>query len=87
MNDPLDLWTIKREKSWNHVFEMLATLIKRGYPINADGKMCTCLHDVNNLSLASPSSIFPSNKLLQGFSKFYPVYQEEARGNLYRHSI
>ena len=26
------LWTIELEKSWNHLFEMVAMLMKRGYP-------------------------------------------------------
>ena len=26
------LWTIELEKSWNHLFDMVATLMKRGYP-------------------------------------------------------
>lgn len=29
------LWTIELEKSWNHLFEMVATLMKRGYPNNS----------------------------------------------------
>ena len=47
------LWTIELEKSWNHLFEMVATLMKRGYPLNAGGNSCTCPPDVNNLSSAS----------------------------------
>ena len=26
------LWTIEVEKSWAHLFDMVATLMKRGYP-------------------------------------------------------
>ena len=26
------LWTIEVEKSWSHLFDMVATLMKRGYP-------------------------------------------------------
>merc|ERR1712223_359007 len=54
------LWTIELEKSWNHLFEMVATLMKRGYPLNAGGNSCTCPPDVNNLSSASSGGIFPS---------------------------
>jgi len=26
------LWSIEVEKSWTHLFDMVATLMKRGYP-------------------------------------------------------
>jgi len=54
------LWTIELEKSWNHLFEMIALLMKRGYPLNGGGQTCTCPPDVNNLSSASSGGIFPS---------------------------
>ena len=43
------LWTIELEKSWNHLFEMVATLMKRGYPPNASSN-----------SLSINGGIFPS---------------------------
>ena len=43
------LWTIELEKSWNHLFEMVATLMKRGYPPNSSSN-----------SLAMNGGIFPS---------------------------
>ena len=64
------LWTIELEKSWNHLFEMIALLMKRGYPLNGGGQTCTCPPDVNNLSLASSGGLFPSNKWFQDFFSF-----------------
>ena len=43
------LWTIELEKSWNHLFEMVATLMKRGYPPNSSSN-----------SLSINGGIFPS---------------------------
>ena len=31
------LWSIEVEKSWNHLFDMVAVLMRRGYPSNAEG--------------------------------------------------
>ena len=31
------LWSIEVEKSWNHLFDMVAVLMRRGYPSTAEG--------------------------------------------------
>lgn len=31
------LWSIEVEKSWNHLFDMVAVLMRRGYPSSAEG--------------------------------------------------
>ncbi len=45
------LWTIELEKSWNHLFEMVAMLMKRGYPNQSQGPLTETL---------AKASIFPS---------------------------
>jgi len=45
------LWTIEVEKSWTHLFDMVATLMKRGYPGAAD--------ECNRSSIYGPS-FFPT---------------------------
>ena len=45
------LWTIELEKSWNHLFEMVATLMKRGYPGHPNN-----VAETNPL----PTGIFPT---------------------------
>ena len=48
------LWTIELEKSWNHLFDIVATLMKRGYP-NYGGPS-----EPLTSPSANPSGIFPT---------------------------
>jgi hypothetical protein len=50
------LWTIELEKSWCHLFDMVATLMKRGYPNNAGGHV----GPNNPMASPSPGGIFPT---------------------------
>ena len=52
------LWTIELEKSWNHLFEVVATLMKRGYP-NQSGIVGHTNEPMTSPS-SNPSGIFPS---------------------------
>lgn len=48
------LWTIELEKSWSHLFDMVAMLMKRGYPHHHTGD--TTMPNPN----AAPPGIFPT---------------------------
>lgn len=49
------LWTIELEKSWNHLFEMVATLMKRGYPGHTNHPP-----ETGGMTSISQNGIFPS---------------------------